>query len=258
MGVKSILENDCEPIERGNRASDDKPLEALFRGEKHRASPTPSPQENGGGVKKHPLEWIIAFMVFGTLIATSVAAWYTKKQWETASDQEMRTLRAYFIIKDIAVVCKECGDVRISPTPPESTSNTISILIENTGQTPGHKTDVKVSWYPVQGTGPQVRLPDDFGFQDVIRDPAAFRSHGDIGKDHFKLATGPIEDQDIPTFRDADTKKYSVFIYGHIDYCDVFNEPHSTAFCYKYIKNAGTNIPLCDRYNGEIRPKHRC
>ena len=136
---KLILENDCDPTKSSNPASNKKPLEALFRDDKHRTPATTSHQESGREEKKHPLQWIIAFMVFGTLVAASIAARYTEKQWETAADQERKSLRAYIIISDFGVFCPDCGDRTLTSASPVTYVNSIRSRFENNGLTPATK-----------------------------------------------------------------------------------------------------------------------
>jgi hypothetical protein len=69
---------------------------------------------------------------------------------------------------------------------------------------------------------------------------------------------GPIPGNDIETFKAAIKKQTTLFLYGHIDYCDIFGEPHSTAFCFKYVPNGGLSLPKCDRHNGEIAARKNC
>jgi hypothetical protein len=86
---------------------------------------------SGGNQTKHPFEWALEIGIFMllllTLIATSCAAYFTKKQWETADDQEKRSLRAYLGIADYKV---------------DRAEGVITFNIANGGQTPAR--DVRV------------------------------------------------------------------------------------------------------------------
>jgi hypothetical protein len=251
---KLILENDCDPTKSSNPVSNKKPLEALFRDDKHCTPAITSHQESGFEEKKHPLEWVIAFMLFGTLVATSIAACYTKKQWETAADQEQKSLRAYIIISDFGVFCPDCGDKTLTSASPVTYANSIRSRFENNGLTPATKVAGITNLWPVRGINS--KLPSDFAFPD--HEQNGFVSVSDIGKDKHKEAVEEIGPRELSMFRDAIASKTTLYIYGHIDYCDVFDQPHSTAFCIIYMKDAGTALPLCDRYNGEIHPNHSC
>ena len=251
---KLILENDCDQTKSSNPAPNKKPLEALFRDNKHCTPAIASHQESSFEEKKHPLEWVIAFMLFSTLVATSIAACYTKKQWEMAADQEQKSLRAYIIISDFGVFCPDCGDKTLTSASPVTYANSIRSRFENNGLTPATKVAGITNLWPVRGINS--KLPSDFAFPD--HEQNGFVSVSDIGKDKHKEAVEEIGPRELSMFRDAIASKTTLYIYGHIDYCDVFDQPHSTAFCIIYMKDAGTALPLCDRYNGEIHPNHSC
>jgi hypothetical protein len=160
------------------------------------------------------------------------------------------------ILTDIEVSCPDCGDTGLIATAVTELRNSIHLRMENSGQTPAYRVSPITNWIDVNDR-PNVRLPNNFDFPDAPQAPDAFNSLSDIGKDKHKDSAGPIPEADIARFRDAAANGKTMFIYGHIDYCDVFHEPHSTAFCFRF-KNAGTNLPICDRYSGEIIPKHEC
>ena len=79
----------------------------------------------GCSQKKHPLEWALEIgvflLLFSTLIATSFAAYFTAKQWQTADDQERRSLRAYLGVADYKV---------------DRVAGAIVFTVANGGQTP--------------------------------------------------------------------------------------------------------------------------
>jgi hypothetical protein len=104
--------------------------------------------------------------------------------------------------------------------------------------------------------GKNGQLPKDFAFPDHNR--TGFVSKSDIGRDQHKDSAEEFDVAAIATFKDAVAGNTTLFLYGHVDYCDIFREPHTTAYCFMYIPNAGLHLPLCDRYNGEIAPKGTC
>jgi hypothetical protein len=119
------MEGNAEPSNTDKLASRAKPMEASAASDEHTAinSQCDKPTPND---KKHPLEWAIAFMLFGTLIATGFAACYTRKQWRTASDQEQRSLRAYVMVQSSEIGVKDTGEL------------TATITIKNFGSTPAY------------------------------------------------------------------------------------------------------------------------
>jgi hypothetical protein len=79
---------------------------------------------------KHPLEWFIGILLLCTFIATSIAAYYTRKQWLTADDAEKRDLRAYVYL-----------EAQEDKFPKDSTPNryAISLKITNSGKNVGQE-----------------------------------------------------------------------------------------------------------------------
>ena len=99
-------------------------------------------------------EWLIAVMVFGTLVATGVAAYYTKRQWETAADYERRSLRAYMgLYTDVPIKlhCDSCSAASANKSGGLSKwdDNFISITIKNFGQTPAYRVHIHTNYLPV-------------------------------------------------------------------------------------------------------------
>jgi hypothetical protein len=123
------MENDRKPTNDGAQGSDDKPLNAVPSRVEHG-----EPQANGhrcrSRAEKHPMEWFLESGIFllllFTLIATSVAACYTRKQWLTADDSEKRDLRAYVYLETHTV-----------PFPRDGTPNryAVALKLTNNGKT---------------------------------------------------------------------------------------------------------------------------
>jgi len=169
-------------------------------------------------------------------------------------DTEERQLRAYVVLTDFGVFCIECGDTVLHDVALLGIKNSIRYRIENNGQTPASKVTSVTSWWPVAGS--DAKLPANFGFPDH---PIEGRiSQSDIGRDKTKDTASGIDDADIGTFKAAGDRRSTLFIYGHVDYCDVFGHPHTTAYCFIYARNGGTHLPICESYNGEIPAMGKC
>lgn len=207
---------------------------------------------------KHWLEYGVFLTGIGSIIIACIAACFSWYQGWVARDAEQRSLRAYMIVTDLGVFCPDCGDTVLTGPAFPDMKNSVRFRIENGGQTPASDVTTTTNWIPVYDVSPAVTLPDGFAFLDHTKKEPAFASTSDVGRDHHKDVAGPIPDSDIATFKDAAAQKFTLFIYGHVDYCDVFDQPHSTAFCFRYIPNAGLHLPICDRFNGEIPPRGRC
>lgn len=247
------MEGDGKPTNNSQSTSDGSPIEPSVDKKPVNAS---FHKSNGSREQKHPLEWFIGILLLFTLIATSVAACYTRRQWITAEDNEKRSLRAYIIVTDFGVFCPDCGETVLTPNARSDIRNSIRSRIENSGQTPASEVVGITNWWPGDTSGHITDLPQDFAFPDHVR--TGFVSKSDIGRDKHKDTAEEMDIAAVATFKNAAAGNTALFLYGHVDYCDIFGEAHTTAFCFKYVPNAGVNLPLCDRYNGEIAPKSTC
>lgn len=182
-------------------------------------------------------ELILLTLVFA---ATAFAACYTKKQWQTASDHEWRSLRAY-----VGVVIPQ--DIAKHSMVPPATPN-FSIAMKNFGQTPAYnvtqRTGFAIEKYP---------LPDDFGFAfrpEQIRPvpvtifPGAINGEG--SEFPFPRPLTPDEASRIQGGRN-----WRLYIYGTLNYYDAFNKFHYTDFCVSFfIRDSRTNVyEECEPHN---------
>jgi len=163
-------------------------------------------------------------------------------------------LRAYLIVTDLGVFCPDCGDNTLTTDILPHLKNSIRSRVENNGQTPAYDVTGATDWG--YEPGKDAKLPSDFAFPDHAR--IGLVSKSDLGRDKHKDGAGEILAKDIPYFKAVVDGTASIFIYGHFNYCDIFGEPHTTAYCFVYVPNGGLHLPLCDRFNGEISPKGHC
>lgn len=206
---------------------------------------------------KNPSNWIQLF----TLLSVAIYTLFTycilqnsQEQVSVSRDNEQRSLRAYVVLTDFGIFCPDCGDTLLAPNGRPDIRNSIRTRMENNGQTPASEVVGITNWW--QESGKNAKLPPRFAFPDHERH--GFISKSDIGRDKHKDSAEEMDADAIATFKDAATGNSTLFLYGHIDYCDIFGEPHTTAYCFIYVPNGGLNLPLCDRYNGEIAPKGKC
>ena len=183
-------------------------------------------------------------------IAAAIS-WY---EGTALRDAQMRSLRAYLSLAEFGIVCPDCGDTAITPNPPMSIKNAILMRIENNGQTPAHRIIATNNLHSEPGKG--ASLPTNFAFADETK--KIFISKSDIAKDKHRDGIVELSADDVTAFKDAAADRTTLFLYGHIDYCDIYQQPHTTAYCFKYALNAGLNLPLCESYNGEVIPRGRC
>jgi hypothetical protein len=171
-----------------------------------------------------------------------------------AGDTEYRQLRAYVVLTDLGVFCPDCGDSTLTTDVLPQMKNTIRCRIENNGQTPAYDVTAATDWVYVPEKN--ATLSSDFAFPDHKR--TGLVSKSDLGRDKHKDGGGEIDAKDILLFKNAVDGNATIFIYGHVDYCDIFNKPHSTAYCFLYVPHGGLHLPLCDRFNGEIDARGTC
>jgi hypothetical protein len=199
--------------------------------------PSPAQQTTSADAEsKHWLEYAIFIFVIVTAAATGYAAYYTKQQWLTAVDTEQRSLRAYV----------GAGSVSVGNNPPQ-----VGIAVENYGQTPAIEVKIFDSWHDMpKGKN----LPPDFTFPDkgecdespsmtVIYPKAA---------PVFSVAASAQCASALAAIARGVSGQTTLYLYGHIDYLDVFREKHMTTYCLSWA--SGTSA-YCDRHN-EIDPKN--
>ncbi|MGP8232361.1 MAG: hypothetical protein ACLQL2_06805 [Methylovirgula sp.] len=209
------------------------------------------------GYFSKPENWVglLTLLAVGAYTVITFFMWCnSNRQLAISKDTEHRSLRAYMIITDFGVACPDCGDIALSADT-YGMRNAILTRFENNGQTPAFQVEGITNWLPEPKAN--ASLPKDFAFADHKR--TGFVSKSDIGRDKHKDSAEEITDQkDIAMFKAAGDGQITMFLYGHVDYCDIFGEPHSVAFCFIYKRNAGLHLPICDRYNGEIPAKGTC
>lgn len=138
-----------------------------------------------------------------------------------------RELRAYVNAIDAAM---SCPSVALTPLP-QGSRDQLSIMFINTGNTPARKVLVHANWTSVKGY--RSELPKDFAYTDVRREtsfPSVFSIAHNIP---FQIdATDIINLVDVAR---AQRREVTVYIYGHADYVDVFDDPHVCTFCYEFM-----------------------
>jgi hypothetical protein len=109
--------------------SDPKPSDNDKTDSKEKPEPAIAVSQPNTGCKhccRHePKKTFENILLVGVLLATSVAAYFTGRQWLTADDQERRSLRAYIGVSD-----QQIHNVAINQRP------RIQVKLKNFGQTP--------------------------------------------------------------------------------------------------------------------------
>lgn len=184
------------------------------------------------------LEVVIALMVLGTLIATSIAAYWTSWQWKTADDTERRQLRAY-----IGVAAGDVEDFGIEG------KQRVHLVRKNHGQTPAYEVGFSsIGSFVVSPVGGRftVNQPGACSAPSVaglitmfptVELPLTINTQG-----------APAPKEQIQLVKSGDTQ----FVYfGNVCYRDAFGVSHYTNYCYIYKGTSMTSKDAdpCLQYN---------
>lgn len=171
-------------------------------------------------------EWWLVWITGALAAITLGLAFFTLKLWRTtgdlvreAKDTAKRQLRAYISL----------GNPHF-----DGVDSTITIPLHNTGQTPAHYVCGKINWQGVMGDDD---LPEEFEYadmEDTLSGP--FKSQFTLGTNKDK---GMVFNLPIEHLRRVHNGEIGTFFYGHIDYFDIFNNPHTSTFCYRYFGTPG-------------------
>ncbi len=185
-----------------------------------------------------------AIAAIATVVATAlagVAGIYmsktydsTVKTYESNVDTAKRTLRAYVGMDSVSLQFPDLSKPNYKPEKLMAGTlerNRIRFVLKNFGSTPARNVVIYASWQPE----PFLHQPSaDFSFLDL-------RQRQQEG---IELPTSKVviqKDQQWPTdiavhdltpFRQAAHQEKTIYLYGHINYEDVYGEAHETKFCY--------------------------
>jgi hypothetical protein len=222
----------------------------------------PEAAATGGGKnrsereRRHSLEYAAVAFAGAAFLASTAAAVVSGRQAWIASDTEERQLRAYLEVTDLEVVCPDCSTTGSATSIPFPGRNFVHIRFENSGQTPARRIRQKVNWWVIPSKN--ATLPSTLEFPDYSpTNGSGLVSTSELARDKHRDGMTPI-DNDIDRFHAATTGTSTIYLYGHFEYCDVFGKPRATAFCFLYVPHLGEKLPICDRYNGEIKAHHEC
>jgi hypothetical protein len=175
------------------------------------------PDERKNRIKKHPLEWAIAILLLFTLIATSIAACYTKKQWETAVDNEHKSLRAYVSLRGIRLERRN--------------DNTFDIIPE--WENSGESQTINMRAYE-NGIATNLPIPDNIAYGNystIVTVPIVLGP-----KTISNISFSQVDKVCLDQFNRRD-ELTRYLIWGHAEYDDVFSiaqadkKEHITRFC---------------------------
>jgi hypothetical protein len=189
------------------------------------------------GEPRHWIEYGVLAFVIITAAATAVAAWYTRREWQSSVDNGHRQLRAYVFPDQANLVWGGTG----KPTMAE-------IVIKNSGQTPAYKLSTSM----VTGIAPYPP-PDDLTI------PAMPPNHTVVppaGSYSFSVGTEkPLTADQLKAIQKG---TQAIYAEGEIAYTDAFGECRMTRYKFYYL-GAGAdigskvNLSYLDEGNAEVR-----
>lgn len=147
--------------------------------------------------------WILAFVTGGLLIYNAVLASITKKSVAVVQDTAKRQLRAYVTV--------DVNSPHFNPG--------LRVRIKNHGVTPASNVSI---WTNVVEDIP----PDGFAHPDIHA--PVLGGYLVAPQQHCTINTVPQKTKEDPSF----------FVYGHIDYTDIFKDRWTVHYCHRYRGNS--------------------
>jgi hypothetical protein len=194
--------------------------------------------------KKHWLEYATASFALIAAIGAITAAIFAGYQGWIARDTEIQQLRAY-----IAISMATRMNIDTEKT---------QFTLDNFGQTPAKNVRIVGQWeFVPYGEA----LPADFAF--IVKGPHCGPA-GPPGGHRVKAGIQTIFPKNpgtvtnfhcpgvLSNLQRADRGELNAFLYGNIDYFDVFNYPRRSNYCLIWLSTLHASL-FCDRHN-EIDP----
>jgi len=185
---------------------------------------------------RHWIEYGVLVFVVITAIATATAAWYTRKEWETAVDNGHRQLRAYVFTDQANLLWQGTRQPTIA-----------EIVIKNSGQTPAYRlstaTVVSVNDYPSRTDLTVPPMPDNH----TVVPPG--------GSHALSVAMAqPLTGDQLKAIQKG---TQAIYAYGAIAYTDAFGECRLTQYRFYYTGLGGEDggrlgLSYMDEGNTEV------
>jgi len=161
--------------------------------------------------------WLLAGTLLATAIAAGAAALAARaanKAVNVSSTTAEAQLRAYVGVVQHVL---------------EKNNTILTMVFKNGGQTPANNVGSHVNWlwYPSGEV-----IPDGFAYPDYNLETALTAGRTFIIPGETVPITFGVDGE---RFAEAAEGKVNLFLYGHIDYSDVFGESRATTFCYRVI-----------------------
>jgi len=176
---------------------------------------------------------------FALLFTLLVTAWGSRAAVRAAKAAESSTLNQQ---KSSELQLR--AYLRVVPLALDRVRALTPFEVTNDGQTPASAIETRLNWHWHE---PPIDLPADFAFHD---------KPGWQGKSIASLSAGQSITFTFPAFLDelraVNEGRRSVFIYGHVDYTDIFGTKRKTLFCYQVTAGDAPErnlLQMLDRHN---------
>jgi hypothetical protein len=209
-------------------------------------------------------EAVTAAATIALAVLTLVLAFGTLFLWRAtralvrgADDTSQRQLRAYVGVERIKLNGAGLSDPAYKPVDTTAAGyvhrDFLEVILKNFGLTPAYDMRLWVNWQPMPY--PQ-RLPDVFKYPDhgatSPDQPGPTLSQNILHKD--QAHTGTIAIFDLRPFISTQRQETMLYIYGHIDYRDIYGKRWQATFCQSWEpwSSAGEFVPYTE-HNDEKR-----
>jgi hypothetical protein len=172
------------------------------------------------GEPKHWIEYGVFTFVVITAMATATAAWYTRKESETAAENGRRQLRAY-------VFPDQANLIWWGTAKPASAE----IGIKNSGQTPAYRLSTATAV-----------IVGDFPLQGDLRVPPMPDNHTVVPPNGGNALSVPMaQPLTADQLKAIQKGTQAIYAFGAISYVDAFGECRMTKYKF-YYTGAGVDI----------------
>ena len=146
----------------------------------------------------------------------------------------------------MALSCPNCSGKTYRPPvlkPGTIIKDVLIVTVQNGGQTPAYNVHAYLNW----GTmGYGFSLPSEFTYPDYPSKLSLLIGVVSLNPGKDITFNFPF---DIQTVLNARAHKNNLFVYGHIDYRDVFHKRRQSQFCYLYAPDASDGFSTCTEHN---------
>jgi hypothetical protein len=185
--------------------------------------------------------------------AANLSSEIAAKSLDLSRETAERQLRAYVGVQHICLKCPGLSDQNYMPIERRVghvNKDFIVVTIKNFGLTPAYDVRIWVNWTT---TNFAESLPYGFSYQDyeIKESPSPISSQHILQRDQQNDSNIAIFD--LRPFISTQKQQSMLYIYGHIDYIDIYSRRWSAVFCQSWEpwSDAGLEFVPYQEHNGE-------